>query len=280
MARQTPTHTPIRNYSIAFLLSFSIFYTDISYQTFAPLRGIVNASTLYVQFISRSVVENISFTLSSFKQNKYLLQENKQLRDQILEIRTKDFIGKKDIEEKIQIIGFRDSLSDTFKSNGINIYKIASIDLTNYFCCSSHKIFLHNPNKINVEANFSVFAGTSFVGQTKRTYMNFIEVILLSDREHVLPIKSDFFYCDARGKGKPMLISCKLNNQNDDFENRIGDNVFTSGLGGIFLKDIEIGFISKIIPITSNEIEVLITLKANPLEENFYGIINNNMNEI
>ena len=280
MARHTPKYTPIRNYAIAFLLSLSIFYTDISYQTFAPLRGIVNASTLYVQFISRSVVENISFTLSSFKQNKYLLQENKQLRDQILEIRTKDFIGKKDIEEKIQIIGFRDSLSDTFKSNGINIYKIASIDLTNYFCCSSHKIFLHNPNKINVEANFSVFAGTSFVGQTKRTYMNFIEVILLSDREHVLPIKSDFFYCDARGKGKPMLISCKLNNQNDDFENRIGDNVFTSGLGGIFLKDIEIGFISKIIPITSNEIEVLITLKANPLEENFYGIINNNMNEI
>ena len=280
MARQTPTYTPIRNYSIAFLLSFSIFYTDISYQTFAPLRGIVNASTLYVQFISRSVVENISFTLSSFKQNKYLLRENKQLRDQILQIRTKDFIGKKDIEEKIQIIGFRDSLSDTFKSNGINIYKIASIDLTNYFCCSSHKIFLHNLNKINVEANFSVFAGTSFVGQTKRTYMNFIEVILLSDREHVLPIKSDFFYCDARGKGKPMLISCKLNYQNDDFKNRIGDNVFTSGLGGIFLKDVEIGFISKIIPITSNEIEVVITLKANPLEENFYGIIDKDMNEI
>ncbi len=280
MARHTPTYTPIRNYSIAFLLSLSIFYTDISFQTFAPLRGIVNASTLYVQFISRSFVENISFTFASFKQNKYLLKENKELRDQILQIGTKDFIEKKDIEEKIQIIGLRDTLSDTFKSNGINIFKIASIDLTNYFCCSSHKVFLHNPNKINVEPNFSVFAGTSFVGQTKRTYMNFIEVILLSDREHVLPIKSDFFYCDARGKGKPMLISCKLNYQNDDFENRIGDNVFTSGLGGIFLKDVKIGFISKIIPITSNEIEVVITLKANPLEENFYGIINKDMNEI
>ena len=280
MARHTPSYTPIRNYSIAFLLSLSIFYTDISFQTFAPLRGIVNASTLYVQFISRSFVENISFTLSSLKQNKYLLKENKELRDQILQIGIKDFIEKKDFEGKIQIIGLRDTLSDTFKSNDINIYKIASIDLTNYFCCSSHKVFLHNPNKINVEPNFSVFAGTSFVGQTKRTYMNFIEVILLSDREHVLPIKSDFFYCDARGKGKPMLIACKLNYKNDDFENRIGDNVFTSGLGGIFLKDVEIGFISEIIPITSNEIEVVITLKANPLEENFYGIINKDMNEI
>ena len=280
MARYTPTYTPIRNYAIAFFLSLFILYSDISHQTFAPFRGIVNASSLYVQVISKSIVENISFTFSSLKQNKYLLQENKQLRDQILQIGTKDFIAKKDIEEKIQIIGFRDALSNTFKSNGINIYKIASINLTNYFCCSSHRVFLHNPNKINVEANFSVFAGNSFVGQTKKTYMNFIEVILLSDREHVLPIKSDFFYCDARGKGEPMLISCKLNYQNDDFENRIGDNVFTSGLGGIFLKDVKIGFISKIIPITSNEIEVVITLEANPLEENFYGIINKDMNEI
>ncbi len=279
MARYTPSHTPIRNYAIAFFLSLFIFYSDISYQTFGPLKAIANTSTLYVRFISRSIIENINFTISSLKQNKNLLQENKILRDKILQIGTKDFIKKKYNEEEIQITDFKDALSRTFESNGINIYKIASIDLTNYFCCSSHKIFLHNPNKINVGENFSVFAGSSFVGQTKKVYFNFIEVILLSDTEHLLPIKSDFFYCDARGKGKPMLISCKLNYQNNDFENSIGDVVFTSGLGGIFLKDIEIGFISEIIPITSNQIEIVITLKANPLEENFYGIINKDMNE-
>ncbi len=139
---------------------------------------------------------------------------------------------------------------------------------------------MHNTNKAKIEKNFSVFAGNSFVGQTKKTFMNFIEVILLSDTEHVLPIKSDFFYCDARGKGKPMLISCRFNDQNNDFENKIGDIVFTSGLGGIFLKDVEIGSISEIVPIASNEIEVVITLKTNPLEENFYGIISKDINEI
>ena len=152
------------------------------------------------------------------------------------------------------------------------------MDLRNYLCCYSHKLFLNNPNKIKIEKNFSVFAGTSFVGQTKKTYSNFIEVILLSDTEHVLPIKSDSLYCDARGKGKPMLISCKLTD--NDFGNQIGDIVFTSGLGGIFLKDVEIGFISEIIPISLNEIEVVITLRTNPLEENFYGIISKDINEI
>ncbi len=278
MARYTPTNTPIRNYAIAFFLSVFFLYTDISHQTFAPLRGIMNASSLYVQVISKSIVQNISFTFSSIKQNKYLLQENKKLREQTLQISLKDFIEKKDNGEKTQVINFQKTLSSTFKSNGINIFKIASIDLRNYFCCSSHKVFLHNPNKIKIEKNFPVFAGNSFVGQTRKTYMNFIEVILLSDTEHVLPIKSDFFYCDARGIGKPMLISCKLND--NDFENQIGDTVLTSGLGGIFLKDVEIGFISEIFPITSDEIEVVITLKTNPLEENFYGILSSNNNEI
>ncbi len=278
MARYTPTSTPIRNYAIAFFLSIFFLYADITHKTFAPLRGIVNASSLYIQVISISIFENISFTLSSFKQNKYLLQENKKLRDQALQIGIRDFIEKKDNEERVQVIDFQEILSSTFKFNDINIFKIASIDLRNYLCCSSHKIFLHNPNKIKIEKNFSVFAGSSFVGQTKKTYMNFIEVILLSDTEHVLPIKSGFLFCNARGKGKPMLISCNINDK--DFENQIGDIVFTSGLGGIFLKDIEIGFITEIIPISLNEIEVVITLKTNPLEENFYGIINRETNEI
>ena len=278
MARYTPTNTPIRNYAIAFFLSVFFLYTDISHQTFAPLRGIMNASSLYVQVISKSIVQNISFTFASIRQNKYLLQENKKLREQTLQLSLKDFIEKKDNDEKTQDIDFQETLSSTFKSNGINVFKIASIDLRNYFCCSSHKVFLHNPNKIKIKKNFPVFAGNSFVGQTQKTYMNFIEVILLSDTEHVLPIKSDFFYCDARGIGKPMLISCTVNDQ--DFENQIGDIVLTSGLGGIFLKDIEIGFISEIFPSISDEIEVVITLKTNPLEENFYGILSSNNNEI
>ncbi len=278
MARYTPTNTPIRNYAIAFFLSVFSLYADITHKAFEPFRGIMNTSSLYIQVSSRSIFENISFTFSSFKQNKYLLQENKKLRDQALQIDIKDFIEEKNIEERTQVIDFKETLSSNFKPNGINIFKIASIDLRNYLCCSSHKLFLHNPNKIKIEKNFSVFAGTSYVGQTKKTYMNFIEVILLSDTEHVLPIKSDFLYCDARGKGKPMLISCKLND--NDLEIQIGDTVFTSGLGGIFLKDVEIGFISEIIPISPNEIEVVITLMANPLEENFYGIISRDANEI
>jgi cell shape-determining protein MreC len=77
-----------------------------------------------------------------------------------------------------------------------------------------------------------------------------------------------------------MLISCKLNQNNENFKNQTGDIIYTSGLGGIFLKDMEIGFISSINSLSINEVEVLITLKVNPLEETFYGIMSKEADEI
>ena len=279
MARTTPKYTPIRNYAIGFFLSALLLFTDISYGTFNPVRGFVNASTLYAQTISKGIFENIISTFSSFQKNRNLLQENKELKKKILQIRTKDFVNGKNNEEKLQIINFYMNSISLLKSNDVEIFKIASIDLRNYLCCSKHRIFLEN-NNVPVGKNVPVFAGESFVGQTKGTYINFIEVILFSDTNHVLPIKSNFLYCDARGKGKPMLISCKLNKNNKDSKNHIGDPVYTSGLGGVFLKDVEIGTISSITPFSPNEVEILITLKANPLEETFYGIISKAADEI
>ena len=280
MARSTPSYTPVRNYALGFFLSACLLFSDISYGTFAPLRGFVHASNLYAQMVASSMFENISNSLSSFQQNKNLAQENKELREQIRKIRTQDFIQRKDAEESLQIIDLQATLIDSLKTKNINIFKIASIDLRNYFCCSTHRIFLQNSNQAQVAENTPVFAGGSFIGQTKNTYLNFTEVILFSDIKHLLPIKSNHFYCDARGVGKPMLISCKLNKNIDDFQNKIGDSIFTSGLGGIFLKDIEIGIISTINSISINEIEVVITLKTDPLEENFFGMIGIEADEI
>jgi cell shape-determining protein MreC len=280
MARPTPTYTPVRNYAIGFSLSLLLLFSDINYGTFAPLKGFLNASTLYAQMFARGIFENLSMTLTSIQKNKSLLEENKELRDQILQIRTMDFISRKNNENNIQIINFHKDLIRSLENDDLDIYKIASIDLRNYLCCSTHRIYLKNTNDIPLDRNLPVFAGGSFIGQTKGTYLNIIEVILFSDTSHVLPIKSNFFYCDAKGKGKPMLISCKLNQNSENFKNEIGDIIYTSGLGGIFLKDIEIGFISSINAFSFNEVEVLITLKANPLEENFYGIMSKEADEI
>ena len=110
MARSTPTSTPVRNYAIGFFLSALLLFSDISYGAFSPLRGFVHASSLYVQMISIGIFENISETFSSFQSNKNILQENKKLKEKILQIRTKDFIDRKENEEKTKIIDFHKGL--------------------------------------------------------------------------------------------------------------------------------------------------------------------------
>ena len=103
MARTTPKYTPIRNYAIGFFLSALLLFTDISYGTFNPVRGFVNASTLYAQTISKGIFENIISTFSSFQKNRNLLQENKELKKKILQIRTKDFVNGKNNDFDWQI---------------------------------------------------------------------------------------------------------------------------------------------------------------------------------
>jgi len=99
MARSTPSYTPLRNYALGFFLSAFLLFSDISYGTFAPLRGFVHASNLYVQLVASSIFENINNSLSSFEQNKDLIVENKELKEQIHKMRTQDFIQSKGEEE-------------------------------------------------------------------------------------------------------------------------------------------------------------------------------------
>tara|TARA_B110000003_G_C16518225_1_gene483916 strand:- start:70 stop:909 length:840 start_codon:yes stop_codon:yes gene_type:complete len=274
MARTTPTYTPIRNYAIGFFLSAFLLFSDINYESFSELRGTVKAATLYVKLYSNRFLHNIGDIFSSFQESNNLIQENTNLREEINRIKTQN--SSKNIET-LQRSKMLDSFKDLVEKfdNNIDIHKIASIDLKNYLCCSSHKIFLQNPQKIQIKENLPVLAGGSFIGQTSKQYLNLIEVILFSDSNHVLPVKSDVFYCNARGMGKPLLISCSPKINIKDLGSKIGDSIYTSGLGGIFIKDTKIGFISDISLDSAGEIEVVITLLGNPLEENFYGIIGN-----
>ena len=274
MARTTPTYTPVRNYAVGFFLSAFLLFSDINYESFSELRGTVNAAALYVKLSSNKFLHNIGDTFASFQESNNLIQENLNLKEEINRIKTQNSLENIETLQRKRML---DSFKDLFNKfdNNIDIHKIASIDLKNYLCCSSHKIFLQNPQKIKIKENLPVLAGGSFIGQTSKQYLNLIEVILFSDSSHVLPVKSEIFYCNARGKGKPLLISCSPKKNIKDLGSKIGDSIYTSGLGGIFIKDTEIGFISDISLDSAGELEVVITLLGNPLEENFYGIIGN-----
>lgn len=278
MARTTPTYTPIRNYAIGFLLSVFFLFCDISYGSFSQIRGSVNAISAHFQIITHNIFSTFDDLISSFNQNEDLLKENKILKNQISEMKIMSQIEKIYALEKLEELNLYKDVSIKL-SKKPSIHKIAYIDIRNYLCCSSHTIFLQNPQKIKIQEHLPVIAGETFIGQTTKNYLDLIEVMLFSDTSHILPVKSNSFFCNAKGRGKPLTIFCKLDENLSNFNGNVGDNIFTSGLGGVFTKDIEIGLISDVNSTSPDEVEVIIKLKANPIEENFYAIINTIKNE-
>ena len=151
-------------------------------------------------------------------------------------------------------------------------FKIASFDLKNYLCCSSHTLYLRNPNKFDIAENLPVSNGHTFIGQTLGRDLNLVKVILLSDASHILPIKIRDFYCNARGAGRPLEIKCVAPRNSESSNLEVNDLALSSGLGGVFPNNIVIGKISSIIDNNLDETEILIRLNGDPLQQNYFGI--------
>ena len=56
-----------------------------------------------------------------------------------------------------------------------------------------------------------------------------------------------------------------------DFE--LKQKIYSSGLGGIFPKGIEIGSIYEIKDLTPKEVRIIIDLNADPLTSNYFGVL-------
>ena len=100
-----------------------------------------------------------------------------------------------------------------------------------------------------------------------------IEVLLLTDIDHVLPIVSGNHFCNARGSGKPEIVICKYNNKLWQQKVLIGQEFFSSGMGGIYPKGILIGKVVEIREVDENFNEFDIKLVSSPMSSNLFGVL-------
>ena len=69
-----------------------------------------------------------------------------------------------------------------------------------------------------------------------------------------------------------MLIFCTLANI-ERFNIEINDEVFTSGMGGVFPRNTLIGRVAKISSVSFQESEIQIILDGNPLKHNYFSVL-------
>ena len=81
------------------------------------------------------------------------------------------------------------------------------------------------------------------------------------------------FYCEASGLGIPKKIFCDVDLTLGDKNFELKQKIYSSGLGGIFPKGIEIGSIYEIQDLTPKEVRIIIDLNADPLTSNYFGVL-------
>ena len=117
--------------------------------------------------------------------------------------------------------------------------------------------------------------GYRFISKSAIDKNKFSEVLLLTDTSHSLPIKSksNNFFCNANGSGRPEIITCSYNPLVWDEEINLEHVFYTSGLGGIYPKDIKIGYVKDIEQVNSTITILEIKLFANPLDSHLFGVL-------
>ena len=276
MARTAPTPGQKLSFIFFVLLSSLILYIDITSNNFQSIKNGFKSFKISSSYIAKEIsIEPLKSIFSLSKSKSQLIEENKGLRDALeLSYLNNYLISKENIFFKDKEIIKKAHNQNNYKFE-YDIAYLKSLDPNMYKCCDKHRMFIDiKQNSDNLYVESIVFNTEGLVGQIIGE-SKFYEVLLLTDISHILPIKlnSSEFFCNAKGSGRSEYIICTYNPLIWTEEIKKNQIFYTSGLGGIYPKDIEVGYVSSIENIDSTQTKIKIKLLANPLNGNMFGVL-------
>ena len=277
MARISPTPGQKLTFVFLTLLSALILYLDITTNNFDNIKNGFKSVKITSFYIAKNVsIEPIKSLISLSKSKNELINENKNLKKALNNSYLNNYlISRENIFFKDQEI-IRQAYDDTKYDFEYDVAQLRSINPNMYKCCDKHRMFIevYGTSKHGYIESI-VFNSSGILGQVIDKD-KFSEVLLLTDTSHSLPIKSESnkFFCNASGSGRAEIITCSYNPLIWDEEIDLDQIIFTSGLGGIYPKDIKIGYVKDVEQVNSTITILEIKLFANPLDGDLFGVLN------
>ena len=274
MSRVVPTRGT-KTLSFLFIcLSALLIYIDVTYKSFEGIKNSYKSFAISSTYLLKAIsIDPLYKTYKLFTNKSQLIRENKELKLELDKSHLSNFIMSADSkffadDKLIKAFLERNEVNDTFY-----LAKTKSFDSQLYFCCTQHRLFLEILNKPDIDFIGGVVINSKgIVGQIIND-KGFQETLLLTDAEHVLPIVSGQYFCNAKGSGTPGKISCTYSSL--IWPNKIikGQSFYSSGLGGVYPKGILIGHVSKIENFDDTLVRLEINLIASPIQENTFGVL-------
>ena len=276
MSRVAPTRGS-KTLSFLFIsLSALLLYLDTTYKSFESIKNIYKSFAISTSYIlKKSTIDPISYIYELSIDKSYLLKENKELKLALDKSHLSNFIISKDSNFFANDKLIENFLTKNDISNIFYLSKIKSFDTQLYFCCSQHRVFIEIFNKPNMSlVGSAVINSSGILGQIIHD-AGVQEVLLLTDKSHVLPVESENHFCNAKGNGDPGIIYCTYSTLLWPEEIKQGQSFFSSGMGGIYPRGLLIGHVGEIIKIDDSMIRFEIELISDPLQDNVLGVLEN-----
>ena len=276
MARTSPTPGQKIIYFIFIILGVAVLYTDINTKLFSGIKN--NFQSLKIS--SFYVIKNISVNpvrdfIQLIQAKQKLMDENKELREKLDEAYLKNFLISKENTFYIDHTKMIKLINDNVTTESFHFAKLGEINPNIFNCCDKHRIYIEILDKNKEDfIESSVFNLNGIIGQVVGNASQ-NEVILLTDTKSSIPIKNlkgDFF-CNGIGSGKEGLISCNYSQLVWTGSHEIGEPFYSSGLGGVYPKDIKVGELISIDIVDNSNTKLEIKLIASPLESDLFGVI-------
>ena len=276
MSRAAPTRGSKTLSFLFILLSALLLYLDTTYKSFEGIKNIYKSfeiSTSY--FFKKLAIDPILYVYELSSDKTYLIKENKELKLALDESHLYNFIISKDSnffanDELIEAFIIKNGINDIFY-----LSRVRSFDTQLYFCCSQHRVFIEIFNKPSVNLVGSpVINSTGIIGQVIHDN-DILEVLLLTDKSHVIPVESENHFCNAQGNGTPGKIYCTYSTLLWPEEIKQGQSFLSSGMGGVYPKGLLVGFVGEIKKIDDSKFRFEIELVSDPLQENILGVLEN-----
>ena len=276
MARISPTPGQKLTFVFFTFLSALILYIDISTSSFDSIKHGFKSFKISSFYIAKNIsIEPIKALISLGQSKNELVIENKNLKKALNNSYLNNYIiSRENIFYKDKEI-IQKAYEDGKYNFKYDLAQLRSVDPNMFKCCDKHRMFIevYGSSKHGYKESI-VFNSSGIIGQVIEKN-KFSQVLLLTDTSHSLPIKSesDKFFCNAAGSGRPEIIICSYNPLVWDEDINIDQVFFTSGLGGIYPKDIEVGYLESIKLVNKTNTILEIKLFANPLDGNLFGVL-------
>ena len=276
MARVAPNSGSKAIYLLCILAGAILLYLDIAYKSFDSIKNTYISTTISSTYLLKKITVDPFIYLYDLSSSKsHLVNENKNLQAALDKSYLENFIvsrGDKFFmdDEAITALMSKYEIDEVFHAS-----KIKFFDTTKYFCCDTHIMYIEVISSSGIDFTGSaVINSEGIIGQVISDN-GIKEVLLLTDTSHYIPLETEGYFCNAKGSGKPGIISCRYSSLIWTNPVSNGQKLYSSGLGGIYPRGILIGYVQEITNIDETDIKIDISLITDPIKNSMLGIIEN-----